>query len=175
MSRHFLVDGYNVIHKVPELVPQAGKLLEDSRDGLIRFIVEQRPHGSLRNSITVVFDGSESVCALPVPGEVRVLFSRGETADDLIKRLIEESANPREMVLVSDDRDLQFHARAHAVDVWGVERFVLQGLKDTPMAREKKARRAASKTEGKVISEVFKDRVNRELERIWCRRRGQKD
>jgi predicted RNA-binding protein with PIN domain len=152
MSRHFLVDGYNVLHKMPELAPQAeefaGRTLEEGRDGLVRFIAGRRPHGSLRNAVTVVFDGSMDVCSLNVPGEVKVIFSKGESADDLIKRLIEESLNPREIVLVSE--------------------FLAQGDKNTSAHR--KPRGASGKSsDGKVIPEVFKARVNRELEKTWLR------
>lgn len=153
---------------MPELVPQDGNTLENSRDGLVRFITERRPHGSLRNSVTVVFDGSEEVCGLPVPGEVRIYFSRGESADELIKRLLDEAANPRETVLVSDDRDLQYYARGCAAEVWSVERFVAQGRKATAPAQRPGA--SGSQPEGKVISEVFREKVNRELEKRWCGR-----
>ena len=99
-------------------MPQLAELkLEDGRDRLIRFIDEHRPHGSLRNSITVVFDGSEAVCSWPVFGEVKVLFSKGETADDLIKHLIEGASDPHAVILVSDDRDLQHFAKAYAAEV----------------------------------------------------------
>lgn len=175
MSRHFLIDGYNVLHKMPELVPQAGKSLADSRDGLVRFILDRRPHGSLRNVITVVFDGSEDVCSWPVLGEVKILFSKGETADDLIKRLIGEAPNPREVILVSDDRDLQYYAKAYAVSVWSVAQFVAQGFKETPAALKLRARGGSEKKlDGKVISEVFKDRVNRELEQAWLGKRDKR-
>lgn len=162
MSRQFLLDGYNVLHKMPELVE---KSLEDGRAGLLRFISQGRPQGSPRNSVIVVFDGSEDVWSLPSEGETRVLFSKGESADDLIKRLIEEAANPREIVLVSDDRDLVKFAGAQGAEVWTVADFLRQGRKRAlPATAQGKA------TDGKVISEVFRARVDREFERIWLKK-----
>ncbi len=165
MSRQFLLDGYNVLHKMPELLE---KSLEDGRAGLLQFISQKRPQGSSRNSVTVVFDGSEDVWSIPTPGETRVLFSKGESADDLLKRLIEEAANPREIVLVSDDRELVKFAGAHGADVWTVAEFLHQGRKG-PSSRT--ARGKAE--EGKVISEAFRVRVDREFERIWLKKKGQ--
>ena len=55
MSLIYLIDGYNVIHRIPALVD---KDLETSRDHLIRLIEIHRPQGSLQNSVTVIFDSS---------------------------------------------------------------------------------------------------------------------
>ena len=46
MSRHFLLDGYNVLQKIPEL---ASKSLEDGRNGLVRLVDNSRPQGSMRH------------------------------------------------------------------------------------------------------------------------------
>jgi hypothetical protein len=147
---------------MPELLE---KTLEDGRAGLLRFISEGRPQGSSRNSVTVVFDGSEDVWSIPSGAETRVLFSKGESADDLIKRLIEEAAKPRELVLVSDDRELVRFAGAYGAEVWTVVHFLRQGRKrSTPRPVQAKT------ADGKVISEVFRARVDREFERIWLKK-----
>jgi predicted RNA-binding protein with PIN domain len=65
--------------------------------------------------ITVVFDGAEKLVALPSPPRgVRVLFSRkGETADELIRRLVRAEPAGRPVVVVSSDREVADGVRRH--------------------------------------------------------------
>lgn len=167
MSLHFLIDGYNVIHAMPDL---AERTLEAARTGFLTFLGAQRPQGSARNAVTVVFDGRDDVFWPEPPGEIRVLFSRAESADDLIKRLIEDEVNPRGLVLVSNDRDLQQCARQHGGTVMAAETFIARGesARRSAAVRKTASVRAA---DGKVISEVFRARVNREFEDIWLKPR----
>ena len=79
MSRQVLLDGYNVLQQMPAL---NSLKLEDGRRGLVRFVEANRPQGSVRNSITIIFDGKEDIWGSESSGEVRVLFSKGETADE---------------------------------------------------------------------------------------------
>jgi predicted RNA-binding protein with PIN domain len=69
--------------------------------------------------VTVVFDGAERLPAAPVvPRGVRVLFSRpGETADEVIRRLVGAEPSGRPVVVVSSDREVADGVRrsgAHA-------------------------------------------------------------
>ena len=59
--------------------------------------------------VTVVFDGAEGVLssALPAPRGVRLLFSRrGETADEVLRRLVRHEPSGRPVVVVSSDREV---------------------------------------------------------------------
>lgn len=156
-----------MIHLMPTL---AERTLEDARTGLINFLDAQRPQGSTRNPVTVVFDGRDDIFWPEPPGEIRVLFSRGESADELIKRLIEDASAPRTFVLVSNDRQLQQHARQHEAGIMPVEDFIARGASCRRAAVARKS--ASAGEEGKVISEVFRARVNREFEGLWLKDRG---
>ena len=90
----------------------ASKSLEEGRQGLISFIERQRPQGSARNQVTVVFDGKPGMYGFPVVGEVSVVFTEYETADDLIKYKVEEARNKKEIVVVTDDKQLLLYVRA---------------------------------------------------------------
>src|SRR5688500_19062598 len=65
--------------------------------------------------VTVVFDGAERVHGLPpAPRGVRVLFSRkGETADELIRRLVRAEPAGRPIVVVSSDREVADGVKRH--------------------------------------------------------------
>jgi predicted RNA-binding protein with PIN domain len=170
MSRHLLLDGYNVLRKIRRF---ADLSLEDGRRALIRFVQETRPQGSHRNSVTIVFDGREDVVSLDFPADVRVIFSKGESADEAIKRIVQESRSPREIVLVTEDRELGYCCRNLGAEIWSVAGFTAQAMKSGEKLRSgvsRGPRRPKEASEGKVIGKVFEDKVNRELARIWLKK-----
>ena len=65
--------------------------------------------------ITCVFDGAQlqAPAVLATPRGVRVLFSRpGETADELIRRLVRAEPGGRPVVVVSSDKEVADGVRA---------------------------------------------------------------
>lgn len=132
----------------------------------MRFIARCRPQGSALNRVTVVFDGRDDVEGWPAPeGEVRVLFSRGETADDAIRRIIDREERPRQMVLVTDDRALQHYGRAAGLEIWAAGRFLSSsGVRDHRRSDQ-------PERSDKAVNEAFKARLHRELSALWLRRK----
>jgi predicted RNA-binding protein with PIN domain len=105
---HLVVDGYNVTKRGfadISLEQQRGRLV----NGLGGLAAQTRAE------VTVVFDGAERVVGLPpAPRGVRVLFSRkGETADDLIRRLVRAEPAGRPIVVISSDREVADGVRRH--------------------------------------------------------------
>jgi len=105
---HLVVDGYNVTKR------GFGEIsLEQQRNRLVSGL------GGLaaqtRAEVTVVFDGADRMLGLPpAPRGVRVLFSRkGETADELIRRLVRAEPTGRPVVVVSSDREVADGVRRH--------------------------------------------------------------
>jgi predicted RNA-binding protein with PIN domain len=98
---HLVVDGYNVTKSgygdVP-LVAQRSRLVKGLGALAARTGVE----------VSCVFDGAaRPPVAPPGPRGVRVLFSAaGETADDLIRRLVAAEPKGRPVVVVSSDREV---------------------------------------------------------------------
>ena len=107
MALHYVLDGYNVIHQLPSL---ADLNPEDSRTGLIRILQTLQPQGSFRNEVTVVFDG-QTVNVPPQSPGIRVVFSYEETADEVIKRLVEDAQNVRSLVVITDDKHNEMSPR----------------------------------------------------------------
>jgi predicted RNA-binding protein with PIN domain len=101
---HIVVDGYNLIRQSPVLRRREAVALEEGRQALLRSLAAYRQRKGHR--ITVVFDGWES----GFPQEARenchgvdIIFSRrGETADEVIKRLAGGAGE--EIVVVTSDR-----------------------------------------------------------------------
>lgn len=116
-----------------------------------------RPQGSVRNSVTVVFDGKEEFFGSQVDDEtgVKIIFSKGQSADDLIKKIIEQSSDQRTWVVVSDDKDIKLYVRAMGASVMSVKEFMKSAAQQT--------------RPDKYISLTDQARINRELERIWLK------
>jgi predicted RNA-binding protein with PIN domain len=105
---HLLVDGYNVTKT------GYGELsLEHQRSRLITGLGGIAAQTGAE--VTVVFDGAERIVGLPpAPRGVRVLFSKkGETADDLIRRLVRAEPAGRPVVVISSDREVADGVRRH--------------------------------------------------------------
>ncbi|SCL18051.1 Predicted RNA-binding protein containing a PIN domain [Micromonospora pallida] len=113
---HLVVDGYNVTKR------GFGEMsLEQQRKRLITGLGGIAAQTG--DEVTVVFDGAERIHGLPPsPRGVRVLFSRkGETADDLIRRLVRAEPPGRPVVVVSSDREVADGVRRHGAYPLGAD------------------------------------------------------
>ncbi|MEV0326316.1 NYN domain-containing protein [Micromonospora echinospora] len=113
---HLVVDGYNVTKR------GFGEMsLEQQRKRLITGLGGIAAQTG--DEVTVVFDGAERMHGLPpTPRGVRVLFSRkGETADELIRRLVRAEPPGRPVVVVSSDREVADGVRRHGAYPLGAD------------------------------------------------------
>ncbi|MGC5051835.1 NYN domain-containing protein [Micromonospora sp. DT48] len=113
---HLVVDGYNVTKR------GFGEMsLEQQRKRLVTGLGGIAAQTG--DEVTVVFDGAERVHGLPpTPRGVRVLFSRkGETADELIRRLVRAEPPGRPVVVVSSDREVADGVRRHGAYPLGAD------------------------------------------------------
>jgi uncharacterized protein len=117
----YLIDGYNLLFATGRLTARAGRgALEASRKWLLVEVV--RFHGTESASVTVVFDAAGAPPGTPLHedhGDVRVLFARDQTADDLIEELIRDESAPRALTVVSDDNRIKEAARRRDCVVLG--------------------------------------------------------
>ena len=127
----WLVDGYNVIRRDPELHAREAESLEAGRAALLALLA--RLASRVSDDFTVVFDGARvhvpaEVVARrgggsPSPGRVQVVFSRPpESADDVLRRLattLREGA-----IVVTSDRAVQDSVRRSGAVAVDAEAFV---------------------------------------------------
>jgi len=105
---HLIVDGYNVTKLgYPEIS------LEQQRSRLVKGLSGLAARSGAE--VTAVFDGAERMHGLPsAPRGVRVLFSRkGETADELIRRLVRAEPAGRPVIVISSDREVADGVHRH--------------------------------------------------------------
>src|SRR3990167_5539533 len=163
MSLHYLLDGYNII---PQMSLPVLEKLADQRRQLIQWIGSCNPQGSSRNAVTVVFDGRSDVLGGgAVPSPVQVVFSREESADEKIIGMVEEAEHKKNIVVVTDDRSLQYSVRALGAKVSGVQTFLGQGA----------SARTDRPESGKNISKTLEHKITSEFAQIWVeKKKGKK-
>ncbi len=160
MSLHYIIDGYNVIKQVSFLT---GKKLRSGREGLVRFIERYRPHGSSRNKVTLVFDGQADVSSPQLKSQVIVIFSKGESADDKIKRMVERSKNPKLIVVVTDDKEIMFCCRSIGATVSSVREFI------NSSTIRKKANQEYVSEEKLDLDSSIAQRITEDLKNLWVK------
>jgi predicted RNA-binding protein with PIN domain len=159
MSLHYVIDGYNVIrHASFEPRGHAGPALS-----LIQHIRNNRLCGSMKNKVTIVFDGYPTMGnPLQPMSDCEVLFAQDQSADDRIRYLVEHISNPKIVIVVTDDRSVRFHAKAARASVMGVEEF-LTAKAASAAAKKERADRTIE------LSSVDADRINKEFRKLWLK------
>ncbi len=161
MSLHYLLDGYNIIKQTSDL---SRGTLENQRQALIHWIEARSPQGSLKNSVTIVFDGKEEFFGSHSSAHVKVVFSKGQqSADDLIKKAVEKYPYKKNLVVVSNDKDITLYVRALGASVLSVQQFLmLDSNKPKPSPKGQ-----GQHTSSKYVSLTDQAKINKELERLW--------
>jgi len=118
----WLIDGYNVVRRDPDLRAREAESLEAGRRALLHLLA--RAPQAARDEFTVVFDGARRSGGAPTAaGRIRVVFSRPPaTADDDLVRLARQLGNGA--IVVSSDRKVQDAARRAGSAVLTAEQFL---------------------------------------------------
>ena len=156
MSLHYLLDGYNILHQIPGLLHQE---VDQQRLVLVREIERASPHGSGRNRVTLIFDGRPGPVPAIQSAAVKVIFSMDRSADDRIREAVLASKNARQLIVVTDDRALQYAVRAEGAQVLGVNE--LARLRSPGGGKQPRA--------GKTLTQAEVERINKELEERWLK------
>jgi len=110
MSRRYLIDGYNLIHQVPQFRGRLDTGFEAARESLIAFVGQFS--SAVRVPCVLVFDGMGTT-AQHQPREAHMPFlelvyaSQKHSADTVIERMVYKSERRRECIVVSGDRGIR--------------------------------------------------------------------
>lgn len=162
MSLCYIIDGYNML-KHPAFVRCIDKKIKDVKI-LLDFVLARRLTGSRKNKIIVVFDGypPASTSESRQYNNIDALFAKKYSADELIKKMVEKSANPKNIVVVSDDREIKFSVRPLGARVVSVEEFINVKEKEQKFLEK----RDFFKPE---LSQSQICQINEELRKIWLK------
>jgi len=119
-TKTFVIDGYNVIHRIPELKRSLGGGLENARLNLA-LLVSAWSHGRPAAEGIIVFDGDIQFAGgrdQRLAG-IRCIFSRASHGGDseIIRFVRNCRRNKSDITVVSDDNNVRNNCRAHGATV----------------------------------------------------------
>jgi predicted RNA-binding protein with PIN domain len=161
MPLRYVIDAYNIINHTS--FKSIHKKIRDPQRDLLWFVKNKRLGKKCTNKVVIVFDGYPKVGDedLREPN-IDIIFSREETADTRIKMMVESSKSPRDIVVVSDDREIQFFIKSVGARSIGVEEFVNQGAG----SRQHKKEEDLNKPE---LNYSQMSKINQELKGLWLK------
>ena len=142
MSKHLIIDGYNLLGAGGQIVREGVQDGETVRETLIQTL--GRYQQSVGYPITIVFDAWRQVGGVQRDESragVTVIFSRqGEKADQVIQRMVREYGS--DCVVVSSDHEVLDTARVHRAMIIRSQEFwpKLQSSKASARYRYKEAK-----------------------------------
>lgn len=161
MSLQYIIDAYNLINH-PRFKPE--KKSFNIQQCLANFVRFNKLSGSKNNKVILVFDGyPKSGEQIPEESNLTCVFSKKKQADELIKEIIESSPEPKNIIVVTDDKEVQIASRFLHARVSNVAEFI--GAKSDKRA----ASARALDTADLKISYSAMQKVNAELREKWLK------
>jgi predicted RNA-binding protein with PIN domain len=101
--RYLIVDGHSVIFGWPELRKLHARRGAHARETLVRTLTEYQDASGVR--VVVVFDGKgEKMSEESAPGGIQIFYSSGgQTADEIVERLVARYAGQHEITVATSD------------------------------------------------------------------------
>ena len=160
MSLQYIIDAYNIIHHAKFRYPH--KRIKDSRSSLLEFIRFRRLTGSTKNKITLVFDGyPDKEESGRKDSNIEIIFSKDKTADERIKKIVETARNPKNIIVVSDDKEIRFFVKAAGAHCLNVEEFI------NPQEKIIQLKRDGLLKPELTYSQIHK--INQEFKKLWLK------
>ena len=162
-----VLDGYNVIHAMPELAKKLEVSLAAARDALIQSCRAYHARHKDVHALYIVFDGNNDGTSFPrtAADNLFVVYTpRREEADERILRLLREDRSRHTFVIVSNDTYLFNNCRAHGAHVLSVAEFA-GALKPrrllTPRPQEASEKTPLSLRDANAITEAYRQHLER--------------
>lgn len=162
-----VLDGYNVIHVIPELERTLDRGLEAARHALVQLCAAYRQKRGDVDALYVVFDGQqqEHDQSRRHVGDVTLIFTpRGEEADERILQLIKDDRGRHAFLVISNDVVIVNNARAHGARVMSVAKFYTEAKpRKTMTARQAPTIEKAplSLRDANRVTEAYRDFLER--------------
>lgn len=118
----YLIDGYNLIFSLIK----SKESLQTLRQQVIRYL--QKKFTSRKLSGMVIFDGAhrrDEESGLSYPSPLIVAYTpKGQSADAYIVEQISIAHNPKEIMVITNDKGLIRHAKSAGAKVMGNDEFI---------------------------------------------------
>jgi predicted RNA-binding protein with PIN domain len=157
-----ILDGYNVIHKIPKLEKHLNISYEDARMVLINFIKIWKYEHKFNDKIYIVFDGEDGFIKQSETfyNNIICIFTKtGEEADDYIVSMVRDTKNSKIITVISNDGKLKGRCSNQGASTEEPS-FLLQ----PPKSYNNRLRNPQTKEE---ISNAKKKEINKLLKEKW--------
>lgn len=118
---HYFIDGYNLLFRMRHTIEE----LQLSREALIQDL--NLKSSALHLPITIVFDAhyQEGDLTISHYHDIEVIYSsKGQSADDLLIKLLKLEEHPKECTLVTNDNKLAWRGKILRVSTMKVKPFL---------------------------------------------------
>ncbi len=149
--RHFIIDGNNLIGKIPSLFKLQKKDGQSSREKLA-FILESYFATRRNNRVSLHFDGF--INQVIRVSSINIIYSGKKSADDEIKHEIETERNRRNLIVISSDNNILQFARVCGCEVRTSEVFSREIMDRSTEDEEKKREDGIDNDEMKRLFDV---------------------
>lgn len=154
-----IIDGYNIIRQIDFLKEREKISLENARSELIRILENFKMRENKHHKITLVFDGKEDINFSDNYSSIEIFYSKGEKADDLIKKIVEKEENKTDVFVATDDKEIKFFVRKFGVKILSAYELI---------KRINKSRKRAKKFfEKPDFSDTYFSNLSYELLKVW--------
>jgi len=148
-----VLDGYNVIFKIPYLRERMDKSLEGARKGVTQLAKEyQRKCGGIAK-ISVVFDGQDRYQEFSRYAPRHHVYSRTGEGDREVIRAVSKLSKDYAVEVVTDDNYVRNNARAHNSGIISIEQF-LKVINKSGKVKPAKSARDSKKLSSEDASEI---------------------
>jgi len=158
----FIVDGYNVIHKIPSLEQQLGNSLEAARKALVELVKRSKPSNT---KCIIVFEGKDEYKDMVLPQNncgIKVVFTKtNQEADRYIVDMLKAESRPRDFTIVSEDNYVCNHARGFGADFMSASTFLKGASYDRCNKKDYKGEEKPGFADMQKITE--------ELKKLWAK------
>lgn len=117
--KHYIIDGNNLIGKIKSLASIQKKDKQASREKLTHLI--DRFFANKKVTVTLNFDGFANEKIKSV--NAKIVYSENLSADDKIKKQIEEAVSKRNIVVVTSDNNIKEFAKVCGCEVISSDAF----------------------------------------------------
>lgn len=159
-KKKLIIDGYNVIYKIPELKKALDVSLEKARNELALYLSKWKSERKFHGQICVVFDGKSEIYSDSVEtcrGIKFIFSSTTAKADNEIISILKTVSSPNNIIVVTDDNYIKNHCRVYHAGHKFVS-FLVTNVNSKNLKEE------LSKP---TISHSEQERINKDLKDIW--------
>jgi predicted RNA-binding protein with PIN domain len=158
-----LLDGYNIMHRLPQILSKRGASLEQRRNALAAFIAQWKKDHNYKGSMYLVFDGNNNqikTLEQSISSGIKYIYSdQKEEADDKIISIIRNAKHPENITVISDDNFIANNVRSYGAYMKPVA-YLIKARKKINAAKHK------GESE-KKIDAATANRITDHMKKVW--------